>query len=237
MGCGVKSARRPYRCRATIKQMSKVGFKVSRTFQFDRIVHQLQRVRTWQLVILLLFSLILSATFLRVNNVGMVQRREAVIRADEAGRDGDIADRLYDLQRYVSEHMNTDTGQFDLKDQYRRHVERAIEAAKDVPNPNGNVNVQVDAICRPRFSTWSPAYVQCFADELAKFPPAPNPDENVTLPSPTLYRHSFISPRWSPDFAGYSILVSLALALIILARLAQAALLRILLKLRNKGHW
>lgn len=220
--------------------MLKVGSKISRkleTIQFNRILNYIQRVKTWQLIILLVLSLFLTATFLRMNNVGMKQRRDAVLRADEAGRDGEIADRLWDLQRYVSEHMNTDTRQFDLENQYRRHVEKVIQEASQASESSGNINVQVDAICAPRFATWSMEYVRCFAEELDKFPPAPNPDENITLPSPTIYRKSYKAPLWSDDFAGYSLLVSVLLALIILGRLAQAGLLRILLKLRKRGHW
>ena len=46
---------------------------------------QLSRVKTWQLVVVALLLTIISATFLRLNNLGMVERRTAVIKADESG--------------------------------------------------------------------------------------------------------------------------------------------------------
>lgn len=196
---------------------------------------KIQRVKTWQLVLVLILSGFVTATFLRLNNIGMVRRYEAVVAADKDGRDGDVATRMYDLQRYVAAHMNTSTGQFDLTEQYQRDVQKAIEAATNDTNPNGNINAQAEAVCRPRFSSYSSAYLQCFLDEISKYPSAPNPDTDVELPNPALYRHSFASPRWSPDFAGFSLLFSLIVALIILSRWLHIGLLYLLLKLRQKG--
>jgi uncharacterized SAM-binding protein YcdF (DUF218 family) len=57
---------------------------------------RLQRIKTWQLVILLIIVGFISATFLRLNNIGMIERRSAVLAADEAGKADAIQDRLYD---------------------------------------------------------------------------------------------------------------------------------------------
>ena len=73
-------------------------------------IKNLQRIKTWQLIILLIIVGFIAATFLRLNSIGMVQRREAVISADKQGNEEDIITRLYDLQRYVAAHMNTDLG-------------------------------------------------------------------------------------------------------------------------------
>ena len=70
-------------------------------------IKDLQRIKTWQLIVLLVIVGFISATFLRLNNIVMVQRREAVITADKEGSQDDIVNRLYDLQRYVSSHMNS----------------------------------------------------------------------------------------------------------------------------------
>lgn len=73
---------------------------------------------------LLLIVGFVAATFLRLNNIGMVQRREAVINADEQGNGDNIVERLYDLQRYVSAHMNTDLGQgVYLEKSYNRDLQ------------------------------------------------------------------------------------------------------------------
>ena len=45
-------------------------------------IRRLEQVKTWQLLILFVMFAFITATFLRLNNVGMVERREAVYAAD-----------------------------------------------------------------------------------------------------------------------------------------------------------
>jgi hypothetical protein len=203
--------------------------------QVKKSIKRLQRIKTWQLLVVLLLVGFITATFLRLNNIGMIQRREAVQTADKAGNTADMTNRLYDLQRYSVSHMNADSGVFYLEQQYRRDVQKIVDGAKNVGNPNGNVNVKADAVCKPQYTAWSPAYVQCFADELAKFPPSPDPVQNVTLPSTDLYRQSFVSPLWSPDFAGWSVLGCIAIIIVIVVRLISLGVLRLLLKQHYRG--
>lgn len=198
--------------------------------QIRKNIHSLERVKTWQLLILLLLVSFIAATFLRLNNIGMIQRRDAVLAADKAGDVSAIQSRIYDLQRYSASHMNADTGVFYLEQQFRRDAQKAVDAASNDINPNGNINAKADAVCRPQYTVWSQAYVQCFADELAKYPPSPDPAQNVTLPSSSLYRYSFISPLWSPDFAGFSILICALILLLIVLRILSLGFLHILLK-------
>lgn len=198
-------------------------------------IKRLQRVKTWQLLILLILAGFIAATFLRLDNIGMTQRRDAVLTADKAGDENVIRSRLYDLQRYSSSHMNSDTGVFYLEQQYKRDAQKAVDAASNDDNPNGNINVKAESVCKPQYTVWSPAYVQCFVDELAKYPPSPNPAENVVLPSSSLYRYDFLSPLWSPDFAGFSVVVCIAIILIIVTRLVSLGILRLLLKRHYRG--
>lgn len=203
--------------------------------QVRKNIKRLQRVKTWQLLILLILIGFLTATFLRLNNIGMIQRRDAVLAADKVGDDESMVNRLYDLQRYSAAHMNADTGAFYLEQQYKRDAQNAVDAAKNDDNPNGNINVKAEAVCKPQYTVWSTAYVQCFTDELAKYPPSPDPVENVTLPSPDLYRQNFASPLWSPDFAGWSTLVFIIIIILIITRLASLGVLRLLLKQHYRG--
>lgn len=195
----------------------------------------MQRIKTWQLLVLLILLAFVAATFLRLNNIGMIQRREAVLVADKKGDKTLMTERLYDLQRYVSEHMNANTGPFYLEYQYKRDAQAAVDAANGYDNPNGNINAKAEAVCRPQFTVWSPAYVQCFTDELAKYPPAPNPAANVTLPSSDLYHRSFFSPLWSPDFAGFAVAACVVVALMIALRLVSLGVLRLMLKRHYRG--
>ncbi|HET8883884.1 MAG TPA: hypothetical protein VFM68_00230 [Candidatus Saccharimonadales bacterium] len=203
--------------------------------QVRKSIKQLQRIKTWQLLVLLLLMAFVAATFLRLNNIGMSERRDAVMAADKAGDSEVTKSRLYSLQRYVASHMNTNTGPFYLEGQYRRDAQKLVDAAKDSNTSGININALAEQVCRPQYTVWSPAYVQCFADELAKYPPSPDPVQNVNLPSTELYRYSFAGPTWSPDFAGWSLAICVAIIAMILARLGSLLVLQLLLKHHYRG--
>lgn len=203
--------------------------------QVRKNIKRLQRVKTWQLLILLILTGFVAATFLRLNNIGMIQRRDAVLNADKVGDSEAMINRLYDLQRYSAAHMNADTDAFYLEQQYKRDAQKVVDAAKNDDNPNGNINVKAEAVCKPQYTVWSLAYVQCFTDELAKYPPSSDPVENVKLPNPELYRQNFASPLWSPDFAGWSVLVFVIIIVLIVTRLISLGVLRLLLKRHYRG--
>jgi hypothetical protein len=198
-------------------------------------IKQLQRIKTWQLLVLLIIIGFLTATFLRLNNIGMVQRRNAVLASDKVGSQADIMNRLLDLQQYSAEHMNSSTGPFYLEQQFRRDAQNLVDATKNDNNPNGNINVKAEAVCRPQYTVWSPAYVQCFTDELAKYPPSPDPVQNVKLPSTALYRYGFDSPVWSSDFAGWTSLLFGGVCVLIAGRLVSLAVLFLMLKHHYRG--
>lgn len=160
----------------------------------------------------------------------MVERRAAVISADTAGSQDSIIQRLYDLQQYVSAHMNTDLGKgVYLESAYQRDSQAALTAASGDQNPNGNIYKKAQEVCAPRFSNYSTAYLQCTTGELAKYPAESNLIGAVKLPSASTYLHDYESPVWSPDFAGWSLVVSLVIVLMIIARLVSLAVLKVML--------
>lgn len=189
-------------------------------------IKKLQRVKTWHLVVLLVLAAFLAATFLRLNNIGMVERRSAVVSADEAGDSEIIKDRLYDLQRYVTSHMNTNLGRgIFLENSYKKDLKSSYESVQT----DSEVYQLVQDYCEPKFSHWSQAYVQCVIDKLAEYPEAKTP----IMPETSAYIHNFISPIWSPDFAGLSVLICIALLLMIIARITGYFVLRAILKYRH----
>lgn len=199
-----------------------------------RGIRRLQYVKTWQLLLLLVLFGFITATFLRLNNIGMVQRREAVLDADKTSDAEHIKGRLFDLQRYVSAHMNTDMGTIYLENQYRRDSQRALNAAGGGSNPNGNIYKQAQDECAPKFNSYSQEYLQCTVAYLERFGPAEELQSTLKLPKANAYRHSFASPLWSPDFAGFSVLICLLIVLMIVARLVGLLMLRLILKMSNR---
>lgn len=201
-----------------------------------RGLRRLERIATWQLLLVLVVMAFVAATFLRLNNIGMVQRREAVLSADEQGNTEALHNRLYDLQRYTTTHMNSDTGAIYLQESYNRAAQAAKEAAEASTTNGENIYKKIeDEVCGPlaRANGWrwpNPQYIACQQAELAKYPEAVAPASTVALPNTELYRHSYASPIWSPDFAGFSVLLCLVLIGVIIARLISLGVLRIFLK-------
>ena len=199
-------------------------------------IKTLQRIKTWQLLILLIITGFLSATFLRLNNIGMIERREAVINADGSSNDDITQNRLYDLQRFVSSHMNTDMGKgVYLEAAYQRDVQAAYANASIDSNVNGNIYKKVQDICIPQFSHWSYAYIQCTTNELAKYPASENLISSIDLPKANAYLHVFYSPLWSADFAGWSVVIFMVILTMIIIRLTSVGLLKLLLRHHYKS--
>jgi len=166
----------------------------------------------------------------------MVQRRSAVITADTAGDSAQITNRLLDLQRYVSAHMNTDLGAgVYLESSYNRDYQRAVDVASSDSNPNGNIYKKAQEVCAPRFNRYSTAYLQCTLSELEKYPASSTLQDEVNGPDPSLYRHDYVSPVWTPDFAGFSVLATGLIALIIIVRLISLGVLRVMLRWHYKS--
>ena len=201
-----------------------------------RHLKSIGQVKIWQLLILLLLAGFLSATFLRLNYIGMKQRREAVLEADVQGDPQVTSNRLYELQRYISDHMNTNLGKgIYLEGSYKRAVQLAYDTASVDTNPNGNIYKKAQEVCAPQFTSWSTAYIECTTVELAKYPAAGDLVSLVNLPRTDSYLHSFVSPLWSPDFAGWSVAVCAAILLIIIVRLTGTLVIRFIINRRYKS--
>lgn len=208
-------------------------------------IKRLSQIKTWQLVILLIMSGFISATFLRLNNVGMVERRESVEHADKAGDMVNLQQRLYDLQRYVSTHMNADPGKIALDHTYKQMYDRKLkEFEEEIKNQSNNDTVsKVRAVCDARArqggygratTQADPRYVSCINEEWEKYPAAKVANLQFEAPSTEPYYHTFVSPIWSADYAGWSLLVTIFIAMIIVMRLAVLGMLKLMLRRRNK---
>lgn len=202
----------------------------------------LRRAKTWQLLVVLIPLLFVSATFLRLNNLGMIERRDAVKVADEKGNQQDIKKKLTDLQHYVSTHMNAslDKG-IVLENSYKRDRAAAIEAATNATNasnPNSSVYQQASVECRERFqggtASFRNDYVQCVVARVQSLGQGQAASTDLKLPVSGNYRYNFSSPSFSFDFAGISILICGLLIGVIVFRLLAIFFLQTVLKYRQK---
>jgi len=145
---------------------------------------------------------------LRANNQHMVKLRDAVYAADKSGQGVDTA--LNNLRQYIYGHMNTNPASgadavyppIQLKYTYDRLV--AAENSR-VAAVNTQVYTDAQHYCEQLYpgSFSGGPRVPCITDYVNS-----HGIKSQTIPD-GLYKFSFISPRWSPDLAGWSELLAI----------------------------
>jgi len=195
----------------------------------------LKRVKTWQLIILLVIFAAIGAFLLRQNNLRMVELRNLVMKADEDPA-GDTKKALLDLQAYVSQHMNTSLGNgIYLQDTYQRAYTASVQKAVSATNPQAKVYEQVELECRPVYQRTKsfPAYTLCAKEKLAQL--SPNQDALASLQAPPadLFHYNFASPLISFDPAGFFVILTGVVGLLLVIRLIAYIMLKVLLRTRR----
>ena len=217
------------------------------------------RVRTWKLILILIPLVFLAATLLRFDHLGMVERRDRVMAADESGDEEELWDALRDLQEYTARHIVVNmvaeenggerlvfgTGPFYLEQQYVRTAKRELAKAEEAlqeahDNPYGNVFKKAADVCDElaRRYGWgfNKAYIDCMTNELAKYPGVAEIEDfrQAMIPPTVLFRRNIASPVWTWGWAGVTILACLVLSVVILIRFLIWITLRIALILTKK---
>jgi hypothetical protein len=178
-----------------------------------RHLHHLWRrfrvLKPWYFLIITVIAGAISFFALRNNYTHMVQLREAVYTADE--QNGDVGTALNNLRNYVYQHMNTNlssgnTGIYppiQLKYTYDRLVQAQGNATAA---QNSKIYTDAQAYCEQQNSADFSGRnrVPCIEDYVSKH----NAGRTATIPD-SLYKFNFISPTWSPDLAGWSLLVAI----------------------------
>lgn len=200
------------------------------------------RLSSWKIALILALLSFLAATLLRFDHIRMTELRDAVMAADAENNDEKIEETLKELHAFTLKHVvfNTvqengvekitfGTGPFYLENQYLRKANEAIvkakeEIEKNSSNPNGNIYKKVADICdaKSRANGWgfNALYIQCFQDELAKYPEEETMDAYgaAILPSTELFRYEYSSPLWYPCGSGIVMLICFILVIILVLR-------------------
>lgn len=204
---------------------------------------KIHRLKTWQLLILLVPLLFVDATLLRLDHIKMTELRQAVLDADAAEEDDAvIAEKLDALKDFTFNNVVINvvddngvqkitfgTGPFYLEHQYLRDANEALKKAEaslaSDNNPNGNVYAMASNVCQPQAiqNGWSwndAAYINCMMTEINKYPTTDALQDKIkaSLPSTELYRHNYAAPVWAPTLTGWLILVTLVIIVVILIR-------------------
>ena len=209
------------------------------------------KIKTWQLCVLLVPLLFVDATLLRMDHVNMAKLRDEVLAAD-ANEDNEAIQKSLDkLRSFVVsnivinvvddnglQRVTFGTGPFYLEHQYLRAANQALEEAENTliadSNPNGNVYAMASEVCRPQAIaggwTWDdPNYINCMVSEIQKYPAANEIQDKIkaSLPSTELYRREYASPIWAPSVAGFFVLITLAVIVVIFIRMITWIILRV----------
>jgi len=204
--------------------------------KLHHILVVLRQVKTWQLVAVLVVLGAASAFFLRQNNLQMIELRNLVMQADEQNKDIPVA--LNNLQSYIATHMNTGMGDrgIYLEHSYQRAYDAAVQKAASSGSASAVTYQEADKGCQSLFSKTAsfPAYIQCVTDKVAATGAAADPVASIQAPSADIYRFNFVSPAWSPDVAGFTLLATALVALIIAFRLVLMWVIYLLLRWRHQ---
>lgn len=224
-----------------------------------RVLGSFKAVRVWQLILILIPLMFLTATLLRFDHLRMIELRSAVVEADKSGDEEQLRASLVNLSDFVFSHVVINitevngapvvlfgTGTFYLEQQYLRAANAAIAEAEativDDSNPNGNIYSAVAAICQPQAIAngwaWSnPNYLDCWTSELAKYPTTDHLENTLlaAVPSTELYRVNYASPLWSPTPTGFALLACAIIIIIIIIRILIWIILRIALAILGRS--
>lgn len=186
----------------------------------------IRKVKVWYLLVPLLVSLAVCLFALRDNNLRMIELRDKVYTTDEKG--GDVEGALQDLRAYVYSHMNTQLASnsnvyppIQLKYTYQRLQDAEKQRVK---GENDKIYTQAQAYCEQQNPTGfsGRGRVPCIEDYVKS-----HGVSERKIPD-AMYKFDFVSPRWSPDLAGFSLLITLLLLLALVLRLAAAYILKAL---------
>jgi hypothetical protein len=177
---------------------------------FKKITNIFKRVARWHWAVYLAIFLAsgsISVVALRHNNQTMIKLRDAVYTADK--NNGNIEGALDNLRAYVYGHMNTDlsSGGNGIKPPIQlKYTYERLQASAQAQTDTANSKVYTDAqsYCQAQNPTDFSGRnrVPCVQNYVSTHGVQPS-----SVPT-ALYEYDFISPSWSPDLAGWSLLIA-----------------------------
>lgn len=190
----------------------------------------MRRLPSWWLLVAAILCALVSVFALRANNQTMIRLREAVFTADR--ENGDVETALKELREFVYAHMNTNLAAgenairppIQLKYRYERLLEQE-QAKAQAEAGNANLYTEAQEHCeRMHPSGFSGSNrLPCIRDYLDTH--GAQPQEDIVIPE-DLYKFDFISPTWSPDLAGWSIVATVLFLMLFMLRLGSEYIIK-----------
>jgi len=188
------------------------------------ILVTIRKVRVWVLVSLLITGVLVSLFALRQNNQRAVNLRNHVLEVDKQNADVEAA--LKELREYTHSHMHSSLAvkgapypPIQLKYRYERLV--AAEEAR-YKQANADLYTAAQRTCEAQIpSGRSITRIDCIQNYIT----SRGAEAQKSIPD-ALYKFDFVAPVWSPDLAGWSIVITALLAIILLVRIAAVTWLK-----------
>ncbi len=177
--------------------------------RLQRIWRYVHRIHPWYFLALTIVFGTISLFALRNNNLQMMRLRDAVFAADQSGDTAQLENALYSLRVHIYNHMNTSLTSgnnavyppIQLKYSYER-----AQAAQQAQLGQNNAGLYHEAqqSCTAQLPNATGAesiscienYVSSRGVQLGNIPDG-------------LYKFDFTSAKWSPDLAGWSLVVAI----------------------------
>jgi hypothetical protein len=191
--------------------------KVDKKF-FKKLHLRLKHVNLWVLLVVALVSGVVFAISMRNNNITALRLRDKVNQVDKDN--GDVEAALRELRVYMYSHMNTNlaSGPNAIKPpiQLKYRYERLVKAEQDrLSKENADVYTAAQAECEKKFPKGlsGSGRIPCITEYVSArgVQQKPIPD--------SFYKFDFVSPIWSPDLAGWSLIVAAISAALFVIRL------------------
>ncbi len=189
---------------------------------------KIRGIKPWYFLAAALISGLVAVLALRQNNLTMITLRAKVVEVDK--NNGDIETALRNLREYVYSHMNTNlsSGHNAIKPpiQLKYRYDRLVSAEKQrVNEANAKIYTDAQAYCEKAVPDGlsGRGRVPCIQEYVSSH----GIKEQPVLDA--LYKFDFVSPTWSPDLAGFTLVISLLsfvafIALYAVDRLVKAEL-------------
>lgn len=176
----------------------------------------IKTINIWIFFVIAIISGVVSINALRDNNLRAIQLRDNVNQVDRDN--GDIELALRKLREHVYGHMNTDLGSgpnaikppIQLKYRYERLVQAEQER---LSAENTKIYSEAQAYCEQQFprGVGGGGRIPCITEYVSSRGVVPN-----EIPD-ALYKFDFVSPLWTPDLAGWSLVIcSISTALFVI---------------------
>lgn len=174
---------------------------------FRRLLRAIRHVNIWVLLGAAVVSSVICVLSLRNNNVTALRLRDNVNQVDKDN--GDVETALRELRKYVYGHMNTNlsSGPNAIKPpiQLKYRYERLLQAQQaEVSKQNAQIYSEAQAECEKRFPVGlsGSGRIPCVTEYISSKGVVQQPIED------SLYKFDFVSPTWSPDIAGWSLVIA-----------------------------